>query len=69
VEGVRVNMFAGSRGGFLMQEENTLGMDDIVTVICPEHGDFDVKVKDHLGLNDEQVAYGCPKCGGERFLE
>ena len=36
--------------------------DDFVSIICPVHGEFRMKVKDHLGENEEQVAYGCFKC-------
>ena len=33
-----------------------------VTIICPEHGEFEQRPNDHL------TGYGCPKCGGTQQL-
>ena len=33
-----------------------------VEVTCDKHGDFWVLPKDHIGENDQRIAYGCPEC-------
>lgn len=33
-----------------------------IEVTCDKHGDFWVLPKDHIGENDQRIAYGCPDC-------
>ena len=35
---------------------------------CKTHGLVFVKVSDHMGKNEEQVVYGCYRCGDKRAL-
>ena len=39
-----------------------INLDEEITIICKRHGEFKMKAKDHIGENDEKVAYGCPNC-------
>ena len=41
---------------------NEINLDEEITIICKRHGEFKMKAKDHIGENDEKVAYGCPNC-------
>jgi len=36
---------------------------NIIEIICKEHGSFWMTWADHIGWNKEKIAYGCPKCG------
>ena len=42
-------------------------LDRIVTIICREHGEYKMKARDHIGENEEEIAYGCSECCG--FVE
>ena len=52
----------------LVEENMDMDMDKPITVICivEGHGEFSITPNDHLGNNQEQIAYGCPKC--EHYL-
>ena len=39
-------------------------LDKIITVIGSEHGEFKIRNRDHVGENDEEIAYGCSECCG-----
>ena len=41
-------------------------MNKLITIICPTHGPFRMTPNDHLGINEEQIAYGCRKCGDKK---
>jgi len=45
-----------------MENKMTINLDEEITIICKKHGEFKMKAKDHIGENDEKVAYGCPNC-------
>jgi len=36
---------------------------------CKTHGLVFVKARDHIGENEERVAYGCYRCGDKKELE
>ena len=44
--------------------EEFLDEDEEVEIICKKHGSFFVT---HLGMNEEGIAYGCPKCRKEKL--
>ena len=48
--------------------ETGFDLDAIVTIVCPQHGDFTIKAGDHIGENVERIAYGCPKCDDNKVL-
>jgi hypothetical protein len=45
-----------------------VALDAILTLGCRVHGDFEISAGDHIGENEERVAYGCPKCGDKKEL-
>ena len=49
--------------------ETEFDLDAIVTIVCPQHGDFTIKAGDHIGENVERIAYGCPKCDDNKVLQ
>tara|TARA_Y100001963_G_scaffold146578_1_gene221738 strand:+ start:298 stop:678 length:381 start_codon:yes stop_codon:yes gene_type:complete len=49
-------------------ENEEFSLDTIVTIGCPIHGDFEMRAGDHIGENEERIAYGCPKCGDNKEL-
>ena len=49
-------------------ENEEFSLDTIVTIGCPIHGDFEMRAGDHIGENEERIAYGCPKCGDKKEL-
>jgi hypothetical protein len=60
-----------SRGGYQLFESDLkelqamaaeFELDKFVTIGCPVHGDFMMKARDHVGENEERIAYGCFKC-------
>ena len=40
----------------------TLKMNEPISIICQDHGTFWLTPNDHIGENEEKIAYGCPKC-------
>lgn len=44
-------------------------LDDVITIICDIHGEFEIKARDHIGENPERTAYGCPKCNSVLYLD
>ena len=48
--------------------ETEFDLDAIVTIVCPQHGDFSIRAGDHIGENVERIAYGCPKCDDNKVL-
>tara|TARA_R100000963_G_C4557228_1_gene47587 strand:+ start:202 stop:444 length:243 start_codon:yes stop_codon:yes gene_type:complete len=46
-----------------------LQLEDVMTITCKTHGDFRMKVGDHLGVNEEKVPYGCPRCEALKMCE
>ena len=47
--------------------EEFLDEDEEVEIICRKHGSFFVTPKNHLGMNREGIAYGCPQCRKEKL--
>ena len=47
--------------------EEFLDEDEEVEIICRKHGSFFVTPKNHLGMNKEGIAYGCPQCRKEKL--
>ena len=40
-----------------LYDETTVGLDEVISVVCPEHGPYEITMEDHR--NGE----GCPVCG------
>ena len=45
------------------------GVDSLVKIICPIHGEFTQKVKNHLNGNGCPKCYGTPKLNTEEFVQ
>jgi len=44
-------------------KKNKINLDDILHLKCPDcHTEFNVTAGDHIGCNEEHIAYGCPNC-------
>jgi len=39
-----------------------------IEVTCDKHGDFWVLPEDHIGENEQRIAYGCPDCKDKKQL-
>ena len=50
-----------------MSKQKFSDLEEYVTIICREHGDYKIKARNHIGENEEEIAYGCPECCG--FIE
>lgn len=50
-----------------MPKQKFSDLEEYVTIICREHGDYKIKARNHIGENEEETAYGCPECCG--FIE
>lgn len=50
-----------------MPKQKFSDLDDYVTIICREHGEYKIKARNHIGENEEEISYGCPECCG--FIE
>ena len=46
-----------------VKTEETVDLDALITIKCKIHGPFQMRARDHIGENDEKIAYGCPECG------
>jgi len=44
-------------------------LDNFVTIGCPVHGDFMMRARDHIGENEERIAYGCFKCNDRKEVK
>jgi len=54
--------------GRVMYMKTDFDLNSIITIGCPIHGDFKMVAGDHIGENNERIAYGCPKCGDHKAL-
>ena len=45
-----------------MPKQKFSDLEEYVTIICREHGDYKIKARNHIGENEEEIAYGCPEC-------
>ena len=50
-----------------MPKQKFSDLEEYVTIMCREHGDYKIKASNHIGENEEEIAYGCPECCG--FIE
>ena len=57
-----------AKKGGLLSMKTEFDLDTVVTIVCPTHGDFQMRAGDHIGENAERIAYGCPKCGDNKNL-
>ena len=46
--------------------KNYINENQIIEIICVQHGSFWMKAKDHIGENEEKIAYGCWKCNDHK---
>jgi|TARA_B110000014_G_scaffold237940_1_gene204237 hypothetical protein len=42
-------------------------LEKVITIQCKEHDEFQMTTRNHIGENEEGIAYGCPECCG--FIE
>ena len=48
---------------------NDIDLNKPLAFHCKTHGLVFVKARDHIGENEEQVAYGCYRCGDKKELQ
>ena len=52
-----------------LKTNEPIDLDKPIAIHCKTHGLFYVRARDHIGENEEQVAYGCYRCGDKKELE
>ena len=52
-----------------VKNEETVDLDALITIKCKIHGPFQMRAGDHIGENEEKIAYGCPECGDKVTIQ